>query len=378
MRWLPKLFGAAFMLLIVVGMLAGCSEDAPGGQRCGSSESCVTSGSGGVGGAGGASGSTPIGGSSGMGGSAGASGAGGSAGTGGTPNLDAGVTPDADCMPATGAVPYMDHVVSEEFTDPPACPDCPGAFTGVESLNVAALPADATTVTISGTAPGANVCEWYVIGGACGVTHGVAGVNTPDKFDSFAAVLPVFCGNNVIRIVCSNDAGKRVLVRRLMGTECPEEGRDLRLTLTWDDQGNDMELHLIREGGHINSTTDDCTWFTCMPELTWGSDATQHPHKDIDNTGTRGPENIFLEHAPAGVYNILIEYWSTGMPSTNNVDITIREATVARMVRVLTLHQVWHVGTVTFPAGTFAPVDTITDCAANWRMTTMGCDLPLP
>ncbi len=36
------------------------------------------------------------------------------------------------------------------------------------------------------------------------------------------------------------------------------------MSLSWDDRGTDMELHLVRPGGRINGTTDDCTWFTCM------------------------------------------------------------------------------------------------------------------
>ena len=285
---------------------------------------------------------------------------------------------DAGCAPPPGTVPYADRNDNGEFTDPADCPGCPGAFQGPSSLDVPMLAPDATTVPINGVAAGATRCDWYVIGGSCGVTHGVA-ASDPDSADRFSATLPVFCGTNVIRIVCSNAAGSRVLVRRLMGTQCA--GRDLRLTLSWDDQGRDMELHLVRPGGHLNNPAEDCTWFTCDPplDLPWGTDATQHPHKDVDNTQTFGPENIYLEHAAPGVYHVFVEYWGSGNPSTNFVDVTIHEATVARLMRpMLAVHQVWHVGTVSFPDGLFSPIDRVIDCAMSWHMTTMGCDLPLP
>lgn len=115
--------------------------------------------------------------------------------------------------------------------------------------------------------------------------------------------------------------------------------------------------------------------------LDWGvvGDARDNPTKDIDNTGALGPENVYLERAPAGTYHVLVEYWGSGAPSSSNVDVTVRERTVARLSRSdLAVHSVWYVGTVTFPEGTFSRVDTVTPCAASWRARTMGCDLPLP
>jgi hypothetical protein len=285
--------------------------------------------------------------------------------------------PDGGCTPPAGPIPYADSSDNAEFTDPPDCADCPGAFTGVEELD-AALPPDATSLAVSGTAPGATSCEWYVIGGACGVTYGAAATD-PDGGGAFQVTFPVFCGTNVVRIVCHNAAGARVLVRRVAGTEC--EGRDLRLTLSWDDQGTDMELHLIRPGGTINSETDDCTWFTCIPpkDLPWGPDVASHPRKDVDNVSTYGPENIYLDEAAPGIYHVLVEFWGGGAPSDNAVDVTIREVTVAHRTQTgLPVHFVWYVGTVEFPSGLFTPIDQLTDCTQSWRATTMGCDLPLP
>lgn len=286
----------------------------------------------------------------------------------------------ADACVTPGAVPYASHATNEEFTDPPTCAGCPSAFAGV-SLPATLAPG-ATTLRVEGSAPGARVCEWYVLGGSCGVTHGTASVD-PDGAGLFATTVPVFCGTNVIQVVCGNDAGRRVLVRRVEGTQCQGAGRDLRVTLSWDARSNDMELHLLRAAGQLNDPTNDCTWFTCMGAagLDWGvvGDTRDNPTKDIDNTGPLGPENIFLDRAAAGTYHVVVEYWGSGDPSTSDVDVTIRERTVARLHRaMIPVHAVWYVGTVSFPSATFTPVDTITPCASNWMARTRGCDLPLP
>lgn len=286
---------------------------------------------------------------------------------------------DAACR-TLEMVPYAGRTSREEFTDPPSCSGCPGAFAMLDELD-APLSPTATTVAISGQSAGAQRCAWYVEGGDCGITWGAASTD-PDGAGIFQATIPVFCGTNVVRVVCSNAAGSRVVVRRLEGTRCA--GRDLRVTLTWDDHGTDMELHLVRPGGRINSTTDDCTWFTCMGAsgLEWGDPmrADDNPRKDIDNTSYLGPENIFLDRAPAGTYHIVVEYWGGGTPSANAVDVTVRERTVARLRQpMLAVHAVWVVGSVTFPSGVFTPIERVVDCATDWRMSgSMGCPLALP
>ncbi|MFO0606398.1 MAG: hypothetical protein U0324_24720 [Polyangiales bacterium] len=287
----------------------------------------------------------------------------------------------ADACAPPGDVPYASHVTDEEFTDPPACAACPRTFSGALAPGTA-LPPGATTLRVEGSAPGARECDWYVFGGSCGVSHGRASVD-PDGAGLFTTTVPVFCGTNVVQVVCGNDAGRRVLVRRVEGTRCEGDGRDLRVTLSWDARSNDMELHLLRAAGQLNEPTNDCTWFTCMGGvgLDWGvaGDARDNPMKDLDNTGPLGPENIFLGRAPEGTYHVLVEYWGSGDPSTSDVDVTIRERTVARLHRtMIPIHAVWYVGTVSFPSATFTPRDTITPCASSWMARTRGCDLPLP
>ncbi|MBL8683294.1 MAG: hypothetical protein JNK05_29270 [Myxococcales bacterium] len=287
---------------------------------------------------------------------------------------------EAGCTSTVAMPPYSDRTMNEEFTDPPTCAGCPSPYADVDELSIATLPDGATSLRVAGSARGATQCEWFVSNSSCGHTGGRI-LTDPEGGGLFSTTLPVFCGTNVVRIVCRNERGARVLVRRIEGPRC--SGRDLRVTLAWDMAGRDLELHLLRAPRALNSMTDDCTWFTCMSPagLEWGAAGdTDNPRKDIDNTGSFGPENIYLDRAPAGTYYVMVEHWSrSGEPSTADVDIIVRERSVARLRRTMFPRQwVWNVGTITFPEGRFTPNDTTVDCNASWMATSRGCDLPLP
>lgn len=268
------------------------------------------------------------------------------------------------------AAQYHPYTTNTELTDPAQCSNCPGTFSGFSALG-GTLPSNATTVSLEGDAPGANTCCWEVEGPSGGLSSG----SVVPAGGHLSATLPVFCGHNTVRLICSNDAGRRVLVRSL---EAPCQPRDLRVTLAWDTSGTDMELHLVKGSGRIN-TDVDCTWYTCVGKtVNWSTSAEGNPHKDVDNVRTLGPENIFLQSAEAATYKVLVEFWGGGSTSLNEVAVTVREQTIATVSHRLDVHDVWYVGDITFPAGTFTKVDTITPCTASWRATSFGCDLSLP
>lgn len=269
------------------------------------------------------------------------------------------------------ALPYPDETAGTDRTEPPACPGCP-MFSGV-----AASPTG-TTVDVVGVSSGIPTsCHWYLQSAMCG---GASGAFLPNEFGMFMLHLPLFCGTNRLQLVCESSGGIAVSTRDVVGPSCGS--RDVQVTLSWGATANDMELHLIRMGAHINDSVGDCTWFTCMSvSPDWGTvgDPTDDPHKDVDNVSTFGPENIFLTRAPDGTYEVMVEYWGHGTADTSEIAITLGGVTVWRGSRLMTLYEVWDVGTLAFPAATFTPVDTITDCTASWRTGgSYGCALPIP
>lgn len=281
---------------------------------------------------------------------------------------------DAAALTCDGAMivlPDPSAPDGSEETQPAGCTSCPH-FTSL------ALTPGATTASVSGTVTASTTCSWTLVSPSCGGTTGAFG---PDpEFGMFSMTLPLFCGTNRLQLVCENASGRTITTRSIAGPACG--GRDVQITLTWGDVSYDQELHLVREGAHINDAVGDCTWFTCVSvSPDWGvvGDPTDDPHKDVDWTGTFGPENIFLSRAAAGRYEVMVEYWGHGTTDAPTVTITLGGTTVWMGNHTMNLYDVWDVGTIVFPGPTFVPVDAITPCASAWRTGgSYGCALPIP
>jgi hypothetical protein len=281
---------------------------------------------------------------------------------------------DAAAMSCDGTMlelPYPTEAPGTARTVPDSCAGC-AAFTEL------AVTPMGTTARITGrTALVPRECRWHLVSDGCG---GTSGAFLPDEFTTFAITLPLFCGTNTLQLVCDTDAGRSVATREIAGPAC--DGRDLQVTLAWGATANDMELHLLRGGFYINDATNDCTWFTCVRETPdWGvvGDPTDDPRKDVDNTSTFGPENIFLMRAAPGRYHVMVEYWGWGTPDTSEITITLGGTTVYCGAREMSRNDVWHVGTSELPGEHFTLVDTITPCMAAWRTGGgRGCTLSTP
>lgn len=248
------------------------------------------------------------------------------------------------------------------------CPDIPGAAT---DFNFGAV----TSKRLEGTVTNAVGNGLFYVRGRNG--EEVTGVLPTATDGTFASTAPLFCGEQLVKCVWNNAAGQYVLVQRVITTDCVDA--DIRVTLSWDDQAKDLELHLIKPGGRINQPTD-CTWTTCLgtgPD--WGvtGDASDDPKKDVDDTGDFGPENIFLAKPETGTFHVMVEHWGSGAP-TNDARLIInvkgKGATVLDRKDLVSQH-VWRAATIAWPEGTVTPVATDFDCSASWSS---GCTAQLP
>jgi uncharacterized protein YfaP (DUF2135 family) len=280
---------------------------------------------------------------------------------------------DAAALACDGAMVTLPDpgAADGDATIPAGCTDCP-------SFSSVSVTTTGTTATITGTVSGATTCSWYLVSPSCGGTTGALG--SDPEFGTFSRTLPLFCGSNRLQLVCDGPTGRAIATRTIDGPSCGS--RDVQITLSWGATSNDQELHLVREGFHINDATNDCTWFTCVhASPDWGvpGDPTDDPHKDVDWTGTFGPENIYLMHAADGRYEVLVEYWGSGTTDSPSVTINLGGRTVWTGSHAMNLYDVWDVGTIAFPAMTFTAIDTITPCASAWRTGgSYGCALPIP
>jgi hypothetical protein len=122
----------------------------------------------------------------------------------------------------------------------------------------------------------------------------------------------------------------------------------------------------------------DCTWNTCNGD--WGvvGDPSDNPKKDVDKTGTYGPENIWLAKPENGAYTVMVEHWGNGSPQSDGaVFINVPGGVFKVDVTDLAPQRVRTIGTITWADGcaTFQPSDDLCDCSSNWAS---GCDYQLP
>lgn len=266
--------------------------------------------------------------------------------------------------------------IAPEYSTPGAyrCPTCPDIAGATFELNAGSV----TSTELFGRVTGAVGNGQFYIRGRNG--EEIVGALPTQSDGTFLTNAPLFCGEQLVKCVWSNAAGRYVLVQRIITTDCIDA--DIRLTLSWDDKAKDMELHLIRPGGRINDQAGatDCTWTTCISSRPdWGvpNDASDDPKKDVDATGAFGPENIFLAKPQSGLFHVMVEHWGSGEPMNEArliINVKGKPATVLDRKNVVSEH-VWRAATIAWPEGTVTAVGADFDCSQSWSR---GCTAMLP
>jgi hypothetical protein len=331
--------------LMAVAIGGGCSSDADGeGATSGAGGSAGVAAPGGNGGAG----------ASGSGGGAGAGGGGGSGG--------AVVGFDVE-DPAPGA------------TEPGELRTCDAGALDSDLSVFVYTDVTETAINLRGVVTGASGDgEYYVAEGQQSIGGPVA---TDAASGAFDITLPLFCGEQLVKLVWENDSCELQVVTQVTRVQCSDE--EIRVTLSWDELGDDFELHLIQEGGRINDDATDCTWTSCIgsgPD--WGvvGDTSDDPVKDVDDTDTYGPENIYYSNPEPGTYTVMVEHWGPGSADADGqVIINIAGQVYSNAIQNLPSRSVWTVGTITWPSGAVALSRDVFDCAATWAG---GCTADVP
>lgn len=195
---------------------------------------------------------------------------------------------------------------------------------------------------------------------------------------TYSVEVPLFCGAQSVVITFGAAASCQREELSVLRTGCADA--DIQVTLSWDDKGRDFELHLIKAGGRINDNATDCTWTSCIGSSPdWGvvGDPGDNPHKDVDNTGTFGPENIYLSRPESTPYTVMVEHWGGGTPDADgSVTILLRGGPQLTIpITDLPSHFTRAIATIDWPTQTITPLTTVTDCTATWSG---GCREPIP
>lgn len=144
---------------------------------------------------------------------------------------------------------------------------------------------------------------------------------------------------------------------------------DLHVELSWDTPTADVDLHLLRGGAELFDVPGDCDY--CNKNPSWGAAGDDDdPRLDIDDRGGYGPENINILHPAADDYTVAVHYFAHNSdgPVQATVKVWLNGEETWNGTRVLTGTDVWTVGTVRWPAATFAP-----DASPNAPVGPVGC-----
>ena len=299
-----------------------------------------------------------------------------------TDSLDASADASTDSLDETADDAAIDDATADATgpVDPAPGIDTPGSYGGEDcptspaaTFTIAA--GAASSYTFTGTVSGQLGDGVFYVHGPNG--EEVGGALETSAGGAYQKTLPLFCGVNIVKLRWTNEGCPLVLVYEVNRTTC--ESADITVTVQWDALGRDWELHLIEPAGHINDNATDCTWTSCIGSSPdWGvvGDASDNPHKDIDNTGAYGPENIWLSGPVAGTYTVMVEHWAAGSPDSSGfVTLNVKGVTTTVAIQKLAPQHVWTAATIAWPSGTVTTTQDIYDCSGNWSS---GCKATIP
>ena len=161
----------------------------------------------------------------------------------------------------------------------------------------------------------------------------------------FSKDISLFSGTNSISVKVTNEKGLSDV--ETVNVICTEDKAAIRIQLTWDTEGTDVDLHVFDTNNHHT-----CYWAQNTSE---SATAIPGANLDLDDTDGFGPENFTFNDPANDTYTIKIHYyWDEGYGPTNaQVRIYINEQFYSMFGPInLKNEEVWEVATIKTPENT--------------------------
>jgi uncharacterized protein YfaP (DUF2135 family) len=148
-----------------------------------------------------------------------------------------------------------------------------------------------------------------------GVSHVRASVNGTDfvlpvKDGKFERAVVLSPGRNDFRVTARNEGGRASAEASL---HARVEPKDVRVTMTWDTPGTDIDLWVTDPDGEL------CKYDHSETKL--------GGKLDLDVTTGFGPEVFTLARAKAGTYAVQTHYYGGGPPTRVRIEVVLDEGT---------------------------------------------------
>ncbi|MCB9699871.1 MAG: choice-of-anchor D domain-containing protein [Alphaproteobacteria bacterium] len=231
------------------------------------------------------------------------------------------------------------------FAYPEAVIDCPGQVDLAGPIDV---PLDGS----ASTDPGGQALTWdWSIARRPSAADQAA---TPDPTDTPATTVRLdAAGTWEVQLVVTNEDGVPSVPTKCVIDAVPLD--DLHVELSWGGPTSDLDLHLADGTSGLFEVPGDTSF--CNPNPDWGTagQSADDPRLDLDDDEGFGPENINVPAPAKGTYAVRVHLFDDVDDGAVTARVTVFTygTAVWSGSQVMRRNEVWEVGQVNWPDGTF-------------------------